>query len=335
MTGGELVEMYRLLGIAKYDERYVIPTAYTGEAHQLEELGCSLDVDGGPGMVGSGPFGEGSGRATPVSVETFHALRDRQTSDEVTDLDGPERGSTSSTGTARADRPGCSHPAPSRRTRNAATHEPGPVCTRARRRQLQAASICLQYPDDHLPGCCPSCAPRSRHRPVETRVTASRRSWPRPHMAPRTLAEHYVRLLLFDPPPVLPVPDLVERRGDAPAGQLARRVEVPLPGLRCRARQHRTARLPARRPRVRRHGRPRRRPHAPPGTPSRARAAPPGAARRRDALRGARSSCLRAPARAVPRRRRRGQGARPQRPTREQVGLELAPFGAIPAGGPR
>ncbi len=30
MTGGELVEMYRLLGIAKYEERYVIPTAYEG-----------------------------------------------------------------------------------------------------------------------------------------------------------------------------------------------------------------------------------------------------------------------------------------------------------------
>src|SRR6185503_13419452 len=37
MTGKEIVEMYRLLAIAKYDERYVIPTAYEGEAHQLEE----------------------------------------------------------------------------------------------------------------------------------------------------------------------------------------------------------------------------------------------------------------------------------------------------------
>jgi nitrate reductase beta subunit len=89
MTGGELVEMYRLLGIAKYEERYVIPTAYEGDAHELEEIGCSLDVDGGPGMTGSGPFGEGSGRATPVSVETFHALRDRQTSDRVTDTSQP------------------------------------------------------------------------------------------------------------------------------------------------------------------------------------------------------------------------------------------------------
>ncbi|HXV92849.1 MAG TPA: nitrate reductase subunit beta, partial [Pseudonocardia sp.] len=89
MTGAEIVEMYRLLAIAKYDERYVIPTAYEAQAHHLEEIGCSLDVDGGPGMIDSGPFGEASGRPTPVSVETFHALRDRQTSDRVADPGQP------------------------------------------------------------------------------------------------------------------------------------------------------------------------------------------------------------------------------------------------------
>ncbi|AEA26463.1 nitrate reductase subunit beta [Pseudonocardia benzenivorans] len=85
MDAEQIIEMYRLLAIAKYDERYVIPTAYEGEAHQLEELGCSLDVDGGPGMGGLGPFGEASGRSVPVSVETFHALRVRQTSEDVAD----------------------------------------------------------------------------------------------------------------------------------------------------------------------------------------------------------------------------------------------------------
>ena len=78
MTGAELTAMYRLLAIAKYDDRYVIPTAYEGEAHDLEELACSLDYEGGPGMVESGPFGEASGRPAPVSVETFHALKQRQ-----------------------------------------------------------------------------------------------------------------------------------------------------------------------------------------------------------------------------------------------------------------
>ena len=85
MTGSEVTEMYRLLAIAKYEDRYVIPTAYAEQGHQLEEVGCSLDVDGGPGMYGSGPFGEASGRPMPVSVETFHALRQRQTSTGVTD----------------------------------------------------------------------------------------------------------------------------------------------------------------------------------------------------------------------------------------------------------
>jgi nitrate reductase beta subunit len=78
MTGAEITAMYRLLAIAKYEDRYVIPTAYAERGHQLEEAGCSLDFEGGPGMYDSGPFGEASGRPVPVSIETFHALRERQ-----------------------------------------------------------------------------------------------------------------------------------------------------------------------------------------------------------------------------------------------------------------
>ncbi|MFC8192115.1 nitrate reductase subunit beta [Cellulomonas sp. NPDC057328] len=80
--------MYRLLALAKYDERYVIPSAHAEQAHGLEELAteCSLDYDGGPGMGGSGPFGEGSGGAyvnDPIAVENFHMLQQRQTTDTV------------------------------------------------------------------------------------------------------------------------------------------------------------------------------------------------------------------------------------------------------------
>jgi nitrate reductase / nitrite oxidoreductase, beta subunit len=82
MTGETMHEMYRLMAIAKYDERYVIPKAHVEQAHDLEELGCSLDFDDGPGMYGSAAFGEASGRRVPVAVETFHALRNRQTADE-------------------------------------------------------------------------------------------------------------------------------------------------------------------------------------------------------------------------------------------------------------
>ncbi|HEY5786198.1 MAG TPA: 4Fe-4S dicluster domain-containing protein, partial [Microlunatus sp.] len=85
MTSQEVYEMYRLLGIAKYEDRYVIPKAHVEQAHDLEEMGCSLDFDGGPYEMGeSGPFGEASGRSTPVAVETFHALKQRQTSDSAT-----------------------------------------------------------------------------------------------------------------------------------------------------------------------------------------------------------------------------------------------------------
>jgi len=85
MTGGEIQAMYRLMAIAKYDERYVIPNAHLEDAHNLEEIGCSLDVEGGPGMGGqTGVFGEGSGRPQPVAVENFAALRDRQTADDPT-----------------------------------------------------------------------------------------------------------------------------------------------------------------------------------------------------------------------------------------------------------
>ncbi|WP_231331584.1 nitrate reductase subunit beta [Actinomadura graeca] len=44
--------MYRLLALAKYEERYVIPTAYTAGAASGEEFGgCGLDGPGGPGMM--------------------------------------------------------------------------------------------------------------------------------------------------------------------------------------------------------------------------------------------------------------------------------------------
>jgi nitrate reductase beta subunit len=85
MTGEQMYDMYRLLAIAKYDERYVIPPAHAEQAHSLEELAteCSLDYDGGPGMGGSGPFGEGSGGPSPIAVENFQMLQIRQTSDTI------------------------------------------------------------------------------------------------------------------------------------------------------------------------------------------------------------------------------------------------------------
>lgn len=80
-----MYDMFRLLALAKYDERYVIPAAHAEQAHALEELAteCSLDYEGGPGMGGSGPFGEGSGAPLPIAVENFHMLQQRQQSDSL------------------------------------------------------------------------------------------------------------------------------------------------------------------------------------------------------------------------------------------------------------
>ncbi|MFJ3812210.1 hypothetical protein ACIPWE_38345 [Streptomyces sp. NPDC090073] len=89
MAPREIEEMYRLLAIAKYEDRYVIPTAAVGDARRLEESalpeGRSLECEGGPGMGGDGPFGQDSGRRNLplVSVENFHLLRRRQTSDDT------------------------------------------------------------------------------------------------------------------------------------------------------------------------------------------------------------------------------------------------------------
>jgi nitrate reductase beta subunit len=91
MSGTQMDAMYRLLAIAKFEERYVIPAAHAETAHGLEELatGCSLDYEGGPGM--DGPFGEASGRPAPIAVENFHALADRQRSDTFADPSDPAR----------------------------------------------------------------------------------------------------------------------------------------------------------------------------------------------------------------------------------------------------
>ena len=77
MTQESIYEMYRLLAIAKYEDRYVIPAAHSEQARELENMGCSLDgVDMGEKF--GGPFGQASGNPVPVTIENFHIMRDRQ-----------------------------------------------------------------------------------------------------------------------------------------------------------------------------------------------------------------------------------------------------------------
>ena len=64
MTPEGMADLYRLLAVAKYEDRYVVPARARRDAQELEELAdsaaCSLDVDGGPGMGGE--------QSTPGSV---------------------------------------------------------------------------------------------------------------------------------------------------------------------------------------------------------------------------------------------------------------------------
>ena len=80
MDQESIYEMYRLLAIAKYEDRYVIPAAHTEQAKDLESQasGCSLyGID--LGASHSGPFGQASGNPVPVTIENFHIMKDRQT----------------------------------------------------------------------------------------------------------------------------------------------------------------------------------------------------------------------------------------------------------------
>ncbi|MCZ4509304.1 nitrate reductase subunit beta [Streptomyces sp. ActVer] len=96
MTEEQMYDMFRLLALAKYEDRYVIPPAHAEQAHSLEELAteCSLDFEDGPGMGGSGPFGEASGAPDPIAVENFRLQRDRQTTDVVDSSAAPGDKST-------------------------------------------------------------------------------------------------------------------------------------------------------------------------------------------------------------------------------------------------
>ena len=83
MAGEDMYEMFRLLAIAKYDERYVIPTAHAEQAHALEELATDCPVSEYGGGQQEGPFGEGSGSLMPVAAENFQMLQARQTADSA------------------------------------------------------------------------------------------------------------------------------------------------------------------------------------------------------------------------------------------------------------
>ena len=78
-----ILELYRLLAVAKYEDRYVIPAAHAEVAKELDDLTCSLDSVGGPG--GEGPMGA----PKTLPQDSFHVLKgveaERRTSLVTTD----------------------------------------------------------------------------------------------------------------------------------------------------------------------------------------------------------------------------------------------------------
>jgi nitrate reductase beta subunit len=76
LSEDEMLRLYRLLAIAKYEERYVIPAAHAEVAKDLEDLACSLDGDGGPGQFEHiGGHDSHGGSPQTVSAESFHLLK--------------------------------------------------------------------------------------------------------------------------------------------------------------------------------------------------------------------------------------------------------------------
>lgn len=69
LSADEAEDLFRLLAIARYEDRYVIPPAHAENAGRLLAQhslgGCSLESNGGPGMGGEGPLSS--------SVSSFHS----------------------------------------------------------------------------------------------------------------------------------------------------------------------------------------------------------------------------------------------------------------------
>ena len=96
MTQDAIRRMYRLLAVAKYDERYVIPLAHVEgggsvdpAAHLgLEELpGCTVGGPSGSPYGGNVGAPRRPGEPVPVSIEAFHVTRSRATADRYADIE--------------------------------------------------------------------------------------------------------------------------------------------------------------------------------------------------------------------------------------------------------
>jgi len=77
LSTGELERMYRLLAIADYDDRYVIPQAHAEMGDRLlqQQGTCGLDFAGGPGNCGAiDPRPDTASPVVPADGERFHLV---------------------------------------------------------------------------------------------------------------------------------------------------------------------------------------------------------------------------------------------------------------------
>jgi nitrate reductase beta subunit len=83
MAPADAEDLFRLLAIARYEDRYVVPPAHAEDAGLLMAQhslgGCSLEAPGGPGMGGAGPLTE--------TLERFHLHRERDRDSAVAGRD--------------------------------------------------------------------------------------------------------------------------------------------------------------------------------------------------------------------------------------------------------
>ena len=85
MNSEDMYEMYKLLAIAKYQDRYVIPAAHQETADKLEEAmnaGCSVNFDEMPG--GPNP----DRKPIPITLETFHLTKKRASAENADESGG-------------------------------------------------------------------------------------------------------------------------------------------------------------------------------------------------------------------------------------------------------
>ena len=87
LSDADAEDLFRLLAIARYEDRYVVPPAHAENAGRLlaqhSMSGCSLESEGGPGMGGAGPEDE--------AVPGFHLQRQSSDDRSVAGRDGVGR----------------------------------------------------------------------------------------------------------------------------------------------------------------------------------------------------------------------------------------------------